>query len=78
MPGNTSKPKHVHEVRRIFQPQLRQFWAQHPYLKAANALKETGPGTYPRHFKEVDKSLRDYLANQHQHNGYNFVPLVHY
>lgn len=74
--GNKSKPKHVHEVRRAFHPQLKQFWAQHPYLRVANALKERGTGAYPRHFDEVHKSLRDHLADQHQHNGYNFVPLV--
>lgn len=72
--GNRSDPAHVHRIRRVFHAQLRQFWEVHPYLKVANAVKETR--VHPRRFTEIDPSLRNYLANQHQHNGYNFVPLI--
>ena len=66
--------KHKHEIRREFRPQLQAYWGMHPYLKTANAVVETS--ARPRRFKEVNPSLRDYLADQHQHNGYKFVPLV--
>ena len=57
--GNRSDPAHVHRIRRVFHAQLRQFWLTHPYLKRANAVKETRR----HHWDEIDPSLRDYLGN---------------
>ena len=70
--GNKGNPKHVHEIRRQFRLQLRQFWLTHPWLKKANAVKETSHN----HWTQINPSLRDYLALQFARVGYNFVPLV--
>ena len=68
-------PKHKHEIRRAFHPQLRALWDMHPYLKTAPASVEASAGPN-RKFERVNDSLREHHALSYARLGYNFVPLV--
>ena len=68
-------PKHKHEIRRAFHPQLRALWDMHPYLKVATASVETNPSP-DRKFKRLHNSLREHLALSYMRMGYSFVPLI--
>ena len=72
---SNGRAPHKHEIRRVFHAQLKALWDMHPYLKTANASKET-PGSKPRHFHEVHPSLRDYLAGQWSRMGYSTVSCI--
>jgi len=62
-----TRAKHKHEIRKVFHPQLKRLWAEHPVLRNK---KTDGPG--------IDEpELRvDVLARRFQLGAYNFVPLV--
>jgi hypothetical protein len=68
--GNKARPKHVHAIRQRFHSQLRNFWQTEPYLKFA-AHSDRGSGRIHPVVR-----LSDYLAEQYERFGFNFVPLV--
>lgn len=75
--GNSSRPKHIHEIRRHFHKQLKRFWEINPTL--ANWPPDQMPPYFggrpvPEGFR-WDKR-RDELAYNFARNGYRFVPLV--
>lgn len=58
-----ARAEHKHEIRKVFHNQLKRQWDNHRFLR-----HETDPHT--------GKSLRETLAGQFHHNGYEFVPIV--
>lgn len=59
---------HVHEIRKVFHPQLRKLWRDHPLL-----INWPHPEKPSQHNPE---RMVDYLAEQFKRNGYRFVPLA--
>lgn len=57
--GNTSRPDHVHRIRRRFHPQLRRLWDVEESLN----------------LNEGTKTIRGTLEKKFERNGYNFVPV---
>ncbi len=60
--GGKSRPKHVHQVRKKFHPQLRHFWYSSPLMTISGE-------------EYRDKRIRS-LTNKHRLKCYEFVPLV--
>lgn len=66
--GNKRAP-HKHEIRRVFNRQLRTLWETEPYLRTARkADRYANPHPQPK--------LVDYLRGANSRFGYEFVPLV--
>jgi hypothetical protein len=68
--SGSPRAKHKHEIRQVFHKQLRRFWDIHPYLREAFRSRRREGRVFP------EVKLRDYLAQQYEMFGYNFVPLV--
>lgn len=62
--GNQPRSRNKHQLRRVFHPQLKRLWEEHPVLK--NRPAENG----------THDSLAESLAKNFSRCGYNFVPLV--
>ena len=58
--GSSSKPDHVHKVRRRFHPQLRHFWSVSPEMNISPEVRE----------------LEKRRADAFRRGNYRFVPLV--
>jgi hypothetical protein len=56
------RTKHKHEIRRVFHGQLTRFWRNSSFLSRAKLPD--------------GRSLAERLANNYQHCGYRWVPLV--
>jgi hypothetical protein len=70
--SGAKRPKHKHEIRRVFHKQLKSFWGGHPFLREAIV---TDP-QYGNRDPTKRKLLKDELADKYERCGYNFVPLV--
>jgi hypothetical protein len=70
---NDTRPKHKHEIRKIFHSQLKRLWDITPHLKGM-----TDPPTEILRFPNYPKprSRIEALAERFSRNGYSFVPLV--
>lgn len=64
---NTRAP-HKHEIRRVFDRQLRRHWELHPHLRGVALQLESQPGTY--------YPIIPFLESRYARFGWRFVPLV--
>ena len=65
---------HIMDIRKVFHPQLRKFWADHPLLKGW--IYPPKPTGLVRDAAVVPPSMKDHLADEFACNGYKFVPLA--
>ena len=77
--SGSDKPRaqHKHELRKAFHKQLRRLWGINPYLKHGNPVTfDWEQSGLPKNGTTHGTTLAEWLANQYQRCGYQFVPLV--
>ena len=70
---DNKRPRHKHEVRRAFYPQLRALWRSNPLLKELKDPVLEGPVAVNLGNRV---SREEALARDFSQSGYRFVPLV--
>jgi hypothetical protein len=67
-----TRAKHKQEIRKVFHRQLKRFWAHHPMLRVATAIR---PGPFLRQPPDP-RTLVQQRSDDFARNGYKFVPLT--